>query len=368
MKAGRGINMLGIRIPYDRSEYPGEKQKGSRREHLQERLQKHLQELPWELLADQSVKIVVLPMVEQLWEKQCLALPEQRLKCGQAGIELGLYIKHPISDWQSRSGLWKEWLGFLKSPEWKRGEGEAPCRVLLDVMDPDEIYRLNREILRQGICDDLKALRECGVQPVLYGNKYWQTVFFDFELPEGCYRWIAQYHRDCTYEGRYEAWEYTSAARIKGVDGLVALMQYEPGRCDGRDTGEYYPDLRGYVGTSIAGALNRAGYPSDFQTRKRLAEQTGCWSEEEPYTGTAEQNRRLIKLLGGTVCQSRMLREGAYVRILPEGRDVYSGRRFEPVIYHNTFQVITVSGASLTFGIGDAIIGTTGRNAVAVVL
>ena len=145
-------------------------------------------------------------------------------------------------------------------------------------------------------------------------------------------------------------------------------MQYEPDRCGSKDASGNYPNLRGYVGTSITGALNRVGYPSDFRTRKRFAGQTGCWNEDEPYTGTAEQNRRLIKLLGGTVSQSRMLREGAYVRILPEGRDVYSGRRFESMIYHNTFQVITVSGASLTFGIGDAIIGTTGRNAVAVVL
>ena len=326
------------------------------------------QMLPWGQLNEQNVGIVILPFGEKPGRKQISALAEQRRKCGQAGVELGLYVKLPMGKWQSREDFWLMLIRFLKSPEWRQGETGKQCRVLLDVMDPDEVYRMDRVRLGQGLRRYLNDLRECGVYPVIYGNKYWQTAFFDFDLPEGCCRWVAQYHRDCTYSGDYEAWEYTSAARMTGIRGLVSLIRYKPEWYPGNAYSGELPDLSGYVGTSVVGALNRVGYPADFKSRGRLAVQTGCCKRDMDYKGTAEQNKSLLKQLGGTVSQSRILREGTYVRILPEARETYSGRRFEERIYNNTFQILAVSGASLTFGIGRAVIGTTCRNAVAVVL
>ena len=33
--------------------------------------------------------------------------------------------------------------------------------------------------------------------------------------------WVAQYNTECTYEGRYDIWQYTSEGSISGISGNV---------------------------------------------------------------------------------------------------------------------------------------------------
>lgn len=55
------------------------------------------------------------------------------------------------------------------------------------------------------------------------------------------------------------------------------------------------PNLSGYNGNSIVDALNSVGYNSSYASRKDLAAKLGITN----YTGTAEQNLKMIELLKG---------------------------------------------------------------------
>lgn len=55
------------------------------------------------------------------------------------------------------------------------------------------------------------------------------------------------------------------------------------------------PNLSGYTGNSIVDALNSVGYNSSYSSRKELANKLGIAN----YTGTAEQNLKMIELLKG---------------------------------------------------------------------
>ena len=55
----------------------------------------------------------------------------------------------------------------------------------------------------------------------------------------------------------------------------------------------------GYTGVSIVDFLNQSGKPSDKEARKKLAVEQGIVNKPEEYTGTADQNTRLLNALRG---------------------------------------------------------------------
>lgn len=317
----------------------------------------------WNAMAEEGIRFVIFPVsLGEVSGEEKERLCRQIQECRQAGMEWGLYVRMPVSEWETKTEAWRALVDACNRIATDRKRG---LRILLDVTDAEAIYCLNREELCKGIGECCIELQTAGVQPMLFGSKYWHTVFLNDEKLKNCPRWVTQYHRECTYTGRFDVWEFTSAYRMSGIEGMIAVAELYPPHLPEETLA--LPKLNGYIGNSLAGALNRIGYPSDFQSRQRLAVQLGYKNTPEGYTGSAEQNRELIRLLGGTVSQSRILREGAYIRILPEAGDAYTGRRFEPAIYNNTFQVISVSGSALVFGIWGKALGVTVRNGVYIV-
>jgi hypothetical protein len=57
--------------------------------------------------------------------------------------------------------------------------------------------------------------------------------------------------------------------------------------------------VKGYTGVSIVDFLNQSGKPSDKEARRKLAVEQGIVNKPEEYTGTADQNTRLLNALRG---------------------------------------------------------------------
>ena len=103
--------------------------------------------------------------------------------------------------------------------------------------------------------------------------------------------WLAYYTED---KGSYNPyiWQYTSTGFMSGIKGNVDMnLCYE-------QPNNGLPNLMGFVGGSIVKALQEKGYKSSFAYRKDLWRELG---RTEKYKGTAEQNHKLIVLLGGKV-------------------------------------------------------------------
>ena len=87
-------------------------------------------------------------------------------------------------------------------------------------------------------------------------------------------------------------WQYSDSGSMTGIRGNVDMNYcYE-------ETKKPKIILTGYVGGSIVQALSQKGYDSSFKFRKELWNDLG---QKEVYKGTAEQNHKMISLLGGKV-------------------------------------------------------------------
>lgn len=67
------------------------------------------------------------------------------------------------------------------------------------------------------------TLSKAGYQVGVYASKSW----FNNELSDPYFKtqrqWVAQYYKECTYDGNYEMWQYTSKGSINGINGSVDM-------------------------------------------------------------------------------------------------------------------------------------------------
>lgn len=262
--------------------------------------------------------------------------------------------------------------------------------------------------IAQGYCE---MVEQKGYQPGICADKYCFTNLLTDVRFDQWNRWIIQHHKECTYAGTYTMWEYTSDGRIEGIAGSVTLLEgHVPygnsesermrdrqqierekmsrtradeagaGKTDvdkagmeeaeskeSETKGAEIPDLSGYIGTSLVGALNKKRYPSDMDFRRSVAVQTGLVREPVEYRGTASQNIELLRKLGGTISASKMIREGSYIKLKPGSWNINTDSPFEAVVYQNIYQVLAISGVSVIFGIQGTVIGKVNRNSVVVI-
>lgn len=169
-----------------------------------------------------------------------------------------------------------------------------------------------------------KALQDAGYQVGIYANKYWFTNKLTDPRFEKWDKWVAQYYKECTYSGMKVGWQYTSTASVDGVQGNVDISEFYKDYLTESVTPaapqEKLPDITGYKGTSIVGALNQFGYDSSYEYRATIAGKLGIGD----YRGSAEQNLELIRRLGAVVYQTQPAK-AAYKVYVVQKHDTLSG-------------------------------------------
>jgi GH25 family lysozyme M1 (1,4-beta-N-acetylmuramidase) len=221
----------------------------------------------------------------------------------KAGIKVGVYL-----------------YSYAKSVTDAKSEAEHVVRLLKGKTLDYPVYYDLEDSNTTGKCSALvigdmatvfcDAVKAAGYKVGIYANKYWFTSILTDSRFNGWDKWVAQYYSECTYQGKYTAWQYTSTGKVDGISGNVDMSEFYVDYTASATTTQTVaaqtistvsastlPDLTGYTGTSIAGALNSKGYDSSFAYRKTLAEKLGISN----YTGTAAQNLEMIVKLGGKV-------------------------------------------------------------------
>ena len=136
---------------------------------------------------------------------------------------------------------------------------------------------------------------------------------------------MAQYNSECTYSGEYQAWQYSSEGKVNGIAGNVDMNWFYKDYAtdvyvEPSSPQENIPNISGYIGNSIVGALNQFGFNSSYEYRSQLASKLGISN----YKGTAEQNLELIQKLGGTVQQAQTSKP-SYTEYVVKKGDTLSG-------------------------------------------
>lgn len=83
----------------------------------------------------------------------------------------------------------------------------------------DKLSKQARTNLLKTFCDRLQSK---GVPAGIYASLYWwKDNLITDQLPYS--KWIAQYAPKCDFEGEYLMWQYTSSAKITGINGNVDM-------------------------------------------------------------------------------------------------------------------------------------------------
>lgn len=57
----------------------------------------------------------------------------------------------------------------------------------------------------------------------IYANTYWFTNKLTDKRFNRWTRWVAQYNNNCTYQGKYDMWQYSSLGVVSGIKGNVDM-------------------------------------------------------------------------------------------------------------------------------------------------
>ncbi len=83
-----------------------------------------------------------------------------------------------------------------------------------------------------------------GYEVGVYASLNWWQYYLTDAVFENWYRWVAEWHSSCSYNGRYEVWQYTSKGSVSGINGNVDL-NYWYGELPGLKNGLYKNDRDG---------------------------------------------------------------------------------------------------------------------------
>ena len=128
------------------------------------------------------------------------------------GIKIGAYIYNYCNTIDTlKKGL--EWA--IKKLEGK----ELDLPFYLDMEDKD-IQGETKETLTNQCNEFAKYVESKGYQAGVYANVNWlknelNPSNFDKDISV----WVAQYYKECQYEGKYDIWQYASNGKVSGISG-----------------------------------------------------------------------------------------------------------------------------------------------------
>lgn len=201
------------------------------------------------------------------------------------GLLVGAYI-YSYAD--STSDIECEKEAVIK---WLNGK-HLDLPVFLDLEDA-KTGKCTKEEITSFANDFCKYIEKNGYKSGIYANKYWLLNKIDVNnllANLDVSIWLAEWNKEPSYNGRYEIWQYTSKGSVNGIKGNVDLNYLYEDNIINNDNNENV-----YSGNSIVDYLKSVGIDSSYTNRKKLAKENGISN----YTGTAEQNLKLLEILRG---------------------------------------------------------------------
>lgn len=173
------------------------------------------------------------------------------------------------------------------------GERHLDLPVFLDLED-EKTGKCNKEEITSFANEFCKYVEQNGYNSGIYANKYWLLNKIDVNnllANVDVTIWLAEWNNNPTYKGRYSIWQYTSKGNVNGIKGNVDLNYLYDDNIIKNENNESSE----YKGNSIVDYLKSIGIDSSYANRKKLAKENGI----NNYSGTAEQNLKLLEILRG---------------------------------------------------------------------
>ena len=91
-------------------------------------------------------------------------------------------------------------------------------------------------------------IEKAGYKFGVYANLSWWNNYLAI-LGNTYTKWIAQYNKKCTYNGKYDMWQYTSSATVLGISGRVDMNEcyLDFASCKPTQVKEQNTDIKSFV-------------------------------------------------------------------------------------------------------------------------
>ncbi|MBQ8209910.1 MAG: hypothetical protein IJZ35_04950 [Clostridia bacterium] len=102
-------------------------------------------------------------------------------------------------------------------------EGHNPDYPVFLDLEESRISALGKDKILEIAKVFCERITAAGYRYGTYANKYW----YDTYLTDSWYgeypKWIAQYNKQCTYNGKYDIWQYSKTGKFNGFEGNFDL-------------------------------------------------------------------------------------------------------------------------------------------------
>lgn len=140
-------------------------------------------------------------------------------ECKRLGIPVGIYHYSYAKNVDEARKEANVVLGWLKGKE-------IQLPVYYDIEDPSQIG-LGKEINTNMCFAFCEVIEKAGLWAGVYANKSWFTSLLDGDkLGKRFTCWLAQYHTEPTYKGKFDIWQNTSSARLPGITANTVDTNY----------------------------------------------------------------------------------------------------------------------------------------------
>ena len=133
-------------------------------------------------------------------------------KCQELGIKTGIYIYNYCNTVET----------LKKGLEWtfaKLGNIKLDMPIYLDMEDKD-IQGETVETLTNQCNEFAKYVESKGYRAGVYANVNWlKNELNPNDFDKDISVWVAQYYKECQYEGDYDIWQYSSSGKVSGISG-----------------------------------------------------------------------------------------------------------------------------------------------------
>ena len=95
--------------------------------------------------------------------------------------------------------------------------------VYLD-MEDKTIVSEGKAVLTNQCNEFAKILTNAGYKVGVYANLNWLENYPEPQkFNSNISVWVAQYYKECEYEGKYDIWQYSSSGKVDGISGNVDM-------------------------------------------------------------------------------------------------------------------------------------------------
>lgn len=103
---------------------------------------------------------------------------------------------------------------------------KLPLGVWYDIEDSKTSGSVEKSYLTQIIEKYCSIIKEAGYKVGIYANLNWLENKIEKSVQEKYPIWVAQYYKECQYEGEYVIWQYASDGKVDGISGNCDMNYY----------------------------------------------------------------------------------------------------------------------------------------------